>query len=492
MEINQITQPLIFSISLAIIIWALINFIIQNRKISAVTTSLFLLMFSSYVHIDRIFVWTHILATFYFLLMIGLAILITIWLIKSKLKLTKTTLILNIISIAILIYPSLVVSFYEISRVREIKWSALSFSSQIKTEEVRKPDIYYIIPDRYASNSSLKDYFNFDNAEFITYLKSKGFYVAEKSRANYPFTTPSIASSLNMSYADEIAKKMDPSSKDFTPLIKRIEDNQVALYLKSQGYKYYHFGPRLQPTSFNKNADSNYTYEGNQIAIVPLTGLLLEQTVLSYIVSSADCSSIYSVLCIGTLNDRKSHYNYILDQIGKVGDVAKVEGPKFVFYHNLLTHTPYVFSDDGKYVSRSVENLKSWEENYITQLKFTNKALKQLIETILKDSKNPPVIILQADEGPYPNRFLKDTTNFEWRQATRDELRQKFGILNAYYLPGVETTKVLYPEITPVNTFRIIFNEYFKEQLPLLEDINYAQVKFHTPYNVFDVTNLIK
>ncbi|MDD5415769.1 MAG: hypothetical protein PHE48_02045 [Candidatus Daviesbacteria bacterium] len=38
----------------------------------------------------------------------------------------------------------------------------------------------------------------------------------------------------------------------------------------------------------------------------------------------------------------------------------------------------------------------------------------------------------------------------------------------------------------------IIFNEYFVEQLPLLEDISYAQVRYRTPYNVFNVTNLMK
>jgi len=44
--------------------------------------------------------------------------------------------------------------------------------------------------------------------------------------------------------------------------------------------------------------------------------------------------------------------------------------------------------------------------------------------------------------------------------------------LNAYFLPdgGLES---LYPNITPINTFRVIFNTYFQYDLPLLEDISY-------------------
>lgn len=489
--ISQVIQPLIFSVILTILVWALINFIIQNRKISAISTSILVLMFFSYVHVDRIFVWMHIPEIVYVFLMIGLVLLITIWLVKKKMKLLRTTVILNLISLAILIYPIFVVIYYEMQRVEEVKLSELLFTKQSSLSEVEKLDIYYIVPDSYASNSTLKDYFNFDNSEFTDYLKSKGFYVADKSRVNHSFTVPSLASSLNMSYLDEIVKKMGSGSEDAVPLINQIEDNRVVSYLKSQGYKYYHFGPALFSTSTNKHADFNYTYQNNQTVLTPLTGLLLDQTVMSYMISSIDCMTSTSFLCIGTLNSRKSHYNYVLDQIGKVGDTVNADEPKFVFYHNLLTHAPYVFTSSGRYVPRTVELSKRWQDNYIAQLKFTNKALKQLIETILKNSKHPPIIILQSDEGPYPDRFRIDTSNFDWRKATTEELKMKFGILNAYYLPKIDP-KILYPEVSPVNTFRIILNEYFNEQLPLLKDATYAQTNYHKLYDIFDVTNLIR
>ena len=58
------------------------------------------------------------------------------------------------------------------------------------------------------------------------------------------------------------------------------------------------------------------------------------------------------------------------------------------------------------------------------------------------------------------------------KDATSDELKQKMRILNAYYFPDGDPTK-LYPSITPVNSFRTLFNMYFNAQYPLLPDKSY-------------------
>jgi hypothetical protein len=46
-------------------------------------------------------------------------------------------------------------------------------------------------------------------------------------------------------------------------------------------------------------------------------------------------------------------------------------------------------------------------------------------------------------------------------------------ILNAYYLPDAQGRSRLYPSISPVNSFRVIFNAYFGADLPLLPDKAY-------------------
>ena len=62
-------------------------------------------------------------------------------------------------------------------------------------------------------------------------------------------------------------------------------------------------------------------------------------------------------------------------------------------------------------------------------------------------------------------------------------------ILNAYYFPGGDEG-LLYPTITPVNTFRVVFNRYFDRDLELLEDVSYF-ADWSTPYDFIDLTDML-
>ena len=65
------------------------------------------------------------------------------------------------------------------------------------------------------------------------------------------------------------------------------------------------------------------------------------------------------------------------------------------------------------------------------------------------------------------------------------------GILNAYYFPDADKS-VLYPSITPVNTFRLLFNIYFDGNLELLPDKNYAYEEGGYLYKFLDITDKLK
>jgi hypothetical protein len=69
-------------------------------------------------------------------------------------------------------------------------------------------------------------------------------------------------------------------------------------------------------------------------------------------------------------------------------------------------------------------------------------------------------------------------------------LEERYSILNAYYFPN-EEYNLLYPSITPVNSFRVIFNTFFGTDLPLLEDKNYY-ASYASPYRFEDVTGRIE
>ena len=114
---------------------------------------------------------------------------------------------------------------------------------------------------------------------------------------------------------------------------------------------------------------------------------------------------------------------------------------------------------------------------YVEQLKFTNSQILDSIKSILNNSSRPPIIIIQGDHGSgslLKNSSINDSCMYE-----------RASILNAYYMPDGKSD-LLYPDITPVNSFRVIFNTYFEADFPILDD----QV-FYSPFvNPYDFVNI--
>ena len=107
---------------------------------------------------------------------------------------------------------------------------------------------------------------------------------------------------------------------------------------------------------------------------------------------------------------------------------------------------------------------ESYNQGYIDQVTYVNQRIKTVIQEIIDISATPPIIVIQADHG------------HDW--ASNDS---RMKILNAYYLPlGGEVG--FYESISPVNTFRIIFNSYFEADLELLNDSSFYST-YHDPYN---------
>jgi hypothetical protein len=125
--------------------------------------------------------------------------------------------------------------------------------------------------------------------------------------------------------------------------------------------------------------------------------------------------------------------------------------------------------------------VRDYIARYRDQLAFLNKKILQAIDAILSRSPEPPIIILQGDHG---SRAYAD---FDRPEASY--LKENLAILNAYHLPG-DDRKLVYPEISPVNTFRLIFKHYFGADLDLLEDRS-AWCTWWRPYMFipFDATS---
>jgi hypothetical protein len=360
-------------------------------------------------------------------------------------------------------------------------------------------DVYYIVLDRYASQTVLRQDFGFDNSAFYQNLTDQGFTVTPDAFANYPFTAMSLASTLNMDYlADVSAKLKDQTTYSQLPYRRLFEVNQVAQTFMAAGYHTYNisswFGvARTMAGATNLTQDQfNFNLAGDHQDLSDYQQAVLGQTVYTTLLNGG--RQIGSIT-VGQMLPTRSPVDTFNRQINTVLQAASdhTPGPKFVFTHLISPHPPYIFTNDGQPVSYNDEDNDQGiprEQKYLNQLQYLNQRILQMVEQIKSASQVPPVIVIAADEGPYPRQFAEVAPeaggDYKWEQADASVIRHKAGIFQAAFLPeaSAEVTARL---TTPVNTFRLIFNQYFDAGLPYLPDCSFISDN-DAPYRFIDLT----
>lgn len=337
-----------------------------------------------------------------------------------------------------------------------------------------RPDIYYIILDGYARNDVLQDAYGFDNSDFTNYLQAKGFLVAKDSLANYPMTFLSLASSLNMRYVNDDAAKIGAKGRARTPIYNLIKDNYVGRYLQSKGYRYIHIASNFGATESSRVADDT-RYAAHPLLQREFMAVLLKTTMLRPLVPNVATIHLFA-----------------LEQLQ---EIARVDGPTFTFCHMVLPHNPYVFDREGNVRADVPLSLQfdtegktgGWQnkQGYIDQMVYLNRRMKEVVDAIVSRSPYPPVIIIQADHGS-ATRIIHGQTKYKQTAFVRERLP----ILNAYLVP--ESCRCLVTDdVSPVNSFRILFNGLFGEQFELLPNRHYF-AWYGLPYNLKDVTEVVR
>lgn len=346
--------------------------------------------------------------------------------------------------------------------------------SIIDTNRARDPfpDIYYIILDAYAAASTLQELYKYDNQEFLALLKQKGFYIASRSCSNYAFTTLSLPSSLNMEYLNYLSDSIGRESKDLNVPIQLLQDNKVIHFFHSLGYTYIHFVTPFTGTDHNQFADVEIDCDDG----------FIHDRFLKMLIQTSFLASFVRFFPQKKFFESISKRQRILCQFSRLPQLSdEFEEPIFVFAHIVAPHFPYVFGPNGEFISEKEQKTVDPKKPYINQLMFINKKVKELVEQLLAGSENTlPIIILQADHGPWNVGSWEDD----------DLYKNRMRILNAYYLP-YGGNAILYDSVTPVNTFRIIFNQYFGTNYDLLDDHCYYSWYEH-PYQFINVTKRIR
>jgi hypothetical protein len=310
------------------------------------------------------------------------------------------------------------------------------------------PDVYFIIFDAYTGQNELKEYFGFDNSQFLNELGDRGFFIAENSRSNYTKTPWSMYSILNMDYfPEQIELSTDPNSNQLRAFLK---NTKVFELFHKLGYKTncislgFDLGVRDNVDNF---VDSPFSTEFIEESI--------SSTYFGYITfraffkfqRGADVLVTFDLL--NSLSEKRANFR------------------DFTYAHFLCPHSPFIFKADGtKYKNAEINLLGKSNEKYLGQIQYLNKRILELVDRL--QSVNPkPVIIIQSDHGEYPEEIdpeqMKD-------QASRFDSRTS--TLNVTYYPDGDYS-LLYSEITSVNTFRAFIKKYIDSSFELKKDVSY-------------------
>jgi hypothetical protein len=408
----------------------------------------------------------------------------------SRLDFTPASVVLNGVAFVLFIFPAWQFASHEWSAARGSLDTAKALDGRAReatdtsivadpTKATDTPDIYYFIFDRYGSQSTLAEHFSFDNGDLVSFLEAQGFYVASDSHANYLKTAHSLASTFNMGYLDFLREDPRAEINDWHPIFDMLKDHRVGRFLKSNEYDFIQIGSWWGPTQYNPFADENYSYGFSEFE-----HRYLRKTIIPALLNAAAPASTYAKRLQWDIGQCQR----VPRQIEKVKEISERDETTFVFAHILVPHDPYVFDPDGRCLSFDEAKRRTKRDGYVEQLRYANSLIKDFVSTLLAREGPKPIIIIQADEGPFPDRYRHG--NRSWREATVDELKIKMGILNAYYFPDGDY-RDLDQRVTSVNTFRILFNKYFGTKLERLPDRVFAFPDYSDVYDFFDVTDVV-
>lgn len=370
-----------------------------------------------------------------------------------------------------------------------------------------KPNVYYLLFDRYANAETLKNTYQYDNQPFLNNLKQQGLTVREEAYANYPFTTQSVSSTLSVDYHDELGKQFKNDAKDFQtafPYRKFLDNSPVTQAFQASGYQYNQVSSWWDFTRINPSADTNPSKSfrlrilGKNYWLTDLQRDIVNKSILSPLLLKG--LTIGNATIVQYQLDRNPAQNFH-SQINAVEAIAansnKQSTPQFTFAHILSPHDPYVFDADGNtpnYDGNRTDNGADEYVKYTNQLTYVNSQLTELIATI-RSSDPSAVIVLQTDEGPYPKQFRGKLSASHYYDPINLDLegqRQKFGILAAYYLPGVEQQVAATAIDSSVNAFRYVLNQYLGYNLEMLPDCQFTSGNKYTLYSYQLVTGKLK
>jgi hypothetical protein len=343
------------------------------------------------------------------------------------------------------------------------------------------PDIYFIVLDGFGSQAVLQRTYDFDLAPFVQALEALGFVVPAQSRAHYPRTVHSLASTLNLGYLSPAAGQLAEQAHGLGPLVHGIRDNKLFRVLSHAGYTTYSF-------------ESGYAASELRSVDHYLADAGLPSEFARRVLDWTPIPPILEALGYGPFAAHRARIRFVLDRLPQL---AEAPGPKLVFAHLLAPHPPFVFDrqgadlrqehsfelyDGNHYLGRASRS--DYVNGYRGQVEFISGEIQRAIEAILAASSTQPLIVVQGDHGP--------GLGFDHDRLERTDLVERMSILNAILVPNPSLRRAISDKSTPINTWRLILADLFSDSPDAQAYAPLPDRSFYTrearPYEFIDIT----
>jgi len=466
--INEILMLLLISVSGAAILLGLIFSVLRNRSRAVAMSVLVVAAFFSYGHILNIIrgmvIDLPLIDPFRVgreMIFLPLFVVICLgtaeWLRRTKHDLRSVLLVIGVASIILTTLNLTLIG---------VGWQLIQSNSVKPLHSVDNvvkplPDVYIFLFDAYSRGDVLSDLHGFDNSPFLDQLESLGFFIADNSKTNYISTQTSIQSTFNMDYSEGRTGSDFPSQVWRGPYVAyNIEATTLGATATELGYVLH---------SFASGERKGLTFGG-------LTHEFVRTTFLTAVVDSAstvgfDRLGVFNINTVGGWEGEKFEQN--MEDMSKLSSDPR---STLSFSYSWAPHGPPGFNRDGSRRIPIWGDIDTQVTGYLDEIGYINKVMLSTVDDILSSSAIQPIIIIMSDHGsiyelsPW-NDVLSETYWIE-QQSTPVTEFERTGILNAVLVPE-NCRSSLYSSMTPVNTFRIIFNNCFGTSFETLDDTTY-------------------
>lgn len=492
----DLIRPTIVHLALAFVTFTFARTICKSVRGAALLSAILVVSFIAYGHALKYALQDfggHFAVNHFLLIWIALTItvfaLVAILVRKSSTGLREITIVFNAFGLVILISALTPTLFFGNAQspvknhqadqpndagLIEHEWIGAEFNINDQGE---LPDVYYIIPDAYARSDVLQSRFEFDNSDWIGWLERNGFFVGHQSHANYAWTHLSLSATLNAEYLQTLVPKelTEDLPNDWRRrylYIKQtlanhyIRNSRVYRFFSSLGYRFIPIDSGHQLTRF-RNTSALQALFGS---ITEFEEELLRRSIAQPVLAKYRNFSQLSRLQL-------TPFGRVVTTLENLTDAAEYPSPKFVFCHILSPHEPFTFAKDGSAVSRhplydsspwladkqDMPGYNEWvKNNYPKNVEGLNHHLKNAIEEILESTKRNAIIIIQSDHG--------SSLGLIPTEPTETDMLERFGILNAVFIPAKYSRNGLDQVMSSVNTFPVLLNNVFNLNIERLED----------------------